>query len=94
MRAIGRGVALLAAVALPTLVALGCAGGTRFVRAPATPGERILARRCESCHVRPNPTAMSREDWLQALDEMHERISIPTAEWDTLASLAGGESLP
>ena len=86
MRA-ARGFLLLCALGLG-----GCAVGDFLTGAPSS-RERIastgiVARRCSGCHALPNPAAMSRADWLAGLDRMHRRMTLPAAEWDSLARLA------
>ena len=70
----------------------GCAVGDFLVGAPS-PRERVatsglLARRCGGCHAVPSPQSMSAEEWRAAVDRMHRRMTLPDAEWDSLALLA------
>ena len=81
-----RGAATLLVVAA---VVAGCAAQSQLTRgAHATPGDRIIARRCTGCHAGPNPAAMTRADWLDALQAMHDHVRLPAADWDTLAAMA------
>jgi hypothetical protein len=84
-------------VALVLVLALalaGCAAHQRLepsattAAANATPaGSEILARRCGGCHARPDPAKMSAEQWQAALERMKRKITLPGAEWDTLAAM-------
>jgi len=57
---------------------------------PPLPAESkaLLARRCGGCHAIPDPTGMSAEKWLAALERMKKRMELPAAEWDSLAVMA------
>jgi hypothetical protein len=47
----------------------------------------LLARRCAGCHKVPKPAEMERTKWLAALGRMHKRMTLPAAEWDSLAAM-------
>ena len=81
------------------LWSLGCAAGAGRGHnpAPVTAGgvAAIVERRCQGCHARPNPAAMSGERWRAALERMKRRIRLPAEEWDSLATLAAeGPDMP
>lgn len=70
----------------------GCAVGDFLTGAPS-PRERvatsgILARRCGGCHEVPNPHSMTGAEWRAAVERMQRRMTLPDAEWDSLALLA------
>lgn len=69
----------------------GCAAAA--ARRGATPvtadGHALLRRRCASCHAEPHPERMSHDDWLYALARMRKRMTLPAAEWDSLAAMPG-----
>jgi cytochrome c5 len=50
-------------------------------------GSEILARRCAACHARPDPGRLSAEQWQAALERMKRKVTLPAAEWDTLAAM-------
>src|SRR5262249_9658966 len=50
-------------------------------------GSEILAHRCASCHARPDPARMSTEQWQAALERMKRKVTLPAADWDTLAAM-------
>lgn len=81
----------LAAMAL-ALALTGCAVGRFIVGAPADgrsdPRNALLARRCGGCHEIPDPAKMPAAEWRDALTRMHRRMSLPAAEWDSLAAMA------
>ena len=82
------------------LWSLGCAAGAGRGLGPAplasgAPVAGIVERRCQGCHARPNPAAMSGERWRAALERMKRRIRLPAEEWDSLATLAAeGPDMP
>jgi len=84
---------MAATIILIAIVALGCAAGA--ARPGATPvtagGASLLRHRCASCHAVPRPDRMSHDDWLYALTRMRKRMTLPAAEWDSLAAMARPE---
>ena len=70
----------------------GCAVGDFIAGAPSSrervASSGILARRCGGCHAVPNPQSMGAADWRAAVDRMQRRMTLPAAEWDSLALLA------
>jgi hypothetical protein len=89
-----RGRASLACVLGLALALAGCAAHQRLEPSPttaavnATPaGAEILTRRCGGCHARPDPAKLSAEQWQAALERMRRKVTLPAAEWDTLAAM-------
>ena len=83
----------IAAVALTsgTFLLAGCAAGRWIVGAPSsgatTRADALLVRRCGGCHEVPEPSEMSAASWHKALTRMRKRITLPQAEWDSLAAM-------
>lgn len=83
----------IAAWAVAALIAGlgGCAARRELGSGPtvvASPGSRLVSRRCAGCHALPDPGAMSAGKWLAGLERMKRRMELPAAEWDSLAALA------
>ena len=80
----------LAALGLIAL-ATGCAVGRFIAGAPSTQERHatneLIARRCSGCHEVPDPAAMTAEGWEQSLVRMRRRMTLPEAEWDSLAAM-------
>ena len=87
---LGRRVAALPIV-LASLVALGCAAGGGSKNVPAhysqTYAGQLLQHRCEGCHRVPRPERMTGQEWQTALRRMKRRVTLPAADWDSLATL-------
>ena len=91
-----RGRAAVAGIVALVLALAGCAAhhavepsamatGTTANATPA--GSEILTRRCGGCHARPDPAKLSAEQWQAALERMRRKVTLPAAEWDTLAAM-------
>ena len=86
--ALGMGAVALAA-ALHGCAAHQPSGGAAPVPAPPRPyAATLLGKRCGSCHAVPDPAAMTGEKWIAALERMKVRMTLPAADWDSLAALA------
>ena len=73
------------------LLTLGCAVGNFVTGAPSqrssTRSRALLERRCNSCHIAPEPSAMSAAAWQAAIERMKQRMRLPVSEWDSLAAM-------
>jgi len=78
-------------IAWTALAALGCAtggGGQNAATSASEPYARqLLRRRCQGCHRLPRPEAKSGSAWQAALTRMKRRVTLPPADWDSLAAL-------
>jgi len=86
----GRRIAALLVMAGMCLLT-GCAVGRFIVGAPSGSARdrpnALLVRRCGGCHDVPEPSTMSAESWQKALRRMKKRITLPEAEWGSLAAM-------
>ena len=90
----GRGRFALAGVLMLVVALAGCAahhaaesGAANPTASSTSAGSEILTRRCSGCHARPDPAKLSAEQWQAALERMKHKITLPAAEWDTLAAM-------
>jgi len=74
------------------LLVTGCAVGNFIVGKPKETStganHALLARRCGGCHEIPDPHTMTAAEWQAGLARMKRRLTLPAAEWDTLAAMA------
>jgi hypothetical protein len=64
------------------------------ISAAATTPDPLLSRRCGGCHAVPQPAKMSGRAWLDGVKRMRRRIRLPESEWDSLAAMAVGDTMP